>query len=59
MVRGNKVRTNKYKLEYIISILGVYIRQKWKLAADNISTHMGNINGEKFRMNYISINHLV
>ena len=59
MVCTNKIRINKYKSEYIINISGVYIRQKWKLTANNISIQMGNINGEKFRMNYINVNYLV
>ena len=29
------------------------------LQASNIGTKMGNINGGKFRMNYINVNHLV
>ena len=59
MICAYKIRMNKYKSEYIIKHLGVYIRQKWKLTADNISTKMGDINGEKIRMNYIKVNHLV
>ena len=27
--------------------------------ADSIGAQMGNINGERFRMNYINVNHLV
>ena len=59
MICANKIRMNKYKSEYIIKLVGAHIHQKWKLTADNISTKMGNINGGKFRMNYINVNHLV
>ena len=59
MVRGNKIRINKYKSEYIIKIVGVYICQKCHLTVNSIGTKMGNINREKFRMNYINANHLV
>ena len=59
MVRGDKILINKYKSEYIIKLVGFYICQKWHLTVDNISSKMGNINGEKFRMNYINVNHLV
>ena len=46
MVHANKIRINKYKSEFIIKLVGAYIRQKCNLAVDNISTKMGNINGE-------------
>ena len=59
MVRANKIRIDKYKLEYITKLVGVYIRQKWIFTDTNISTKMGNINGETSRMNYIHVNHLV
>ena len=59
MIRANKIRINKYKSENIIKLVGFYIRQKWTLTANNISTKMGNINGEIFKMNYINVNHLV
>ena len=59
MICANKIRINKYKSEYIINIFGVYIHQKWRSMVDNISAKMGNINGEKFRINYINVNHLV
>ena len=36
---------NKYKLEYIIKLVGAYIRQKWHLTVDSIGTKIGNING--------------
>ena len=50
---------NTYKLEYIIKLVGVYLRQKWHFMVDSIGTKLGNINGEKCRMNYINVNHLV
>ena len=59
MVRANEIRINKYKSEYIITLVGVYIRQKWYFTVVSIGTKMDNINGGKFRMNYISVNHLV
>ena len=59
MVHANKIRINKYKSEYIIYRVGVYIRQKCILTRMNISTKMGNINEEKCRINYINVNHLV
>ena len=59
MVRANKIWIDKYKWEYIIKLIGVYIRQKCILTQINIGTKMGNINGEKFRMNYINVKHLV
>ena len=46
MVRGNKIRINKYKSEYIIKLLSVYICQKWHLIVDSIGTKMGNITGK-------------
>ena len=48
MVPANKICIDKYKLEYITKILGVYIRQKCILTVENISTKMGNINGKFF-----------
>ena len=59
MVRGNKIRINKYKLEYIIKLVGIYICQKWHFTFHSIGSKMGNINVENFRMNYINVNHLV
>ena len=59
MVRANKTRINKYKSEYIIKLVRVYVFQERNLTADNINTKMGNINGGEIRMNYININHLV
>ena len=59
MVLANKTRINKYKPEYIIKLVGVYIRQKWHLMVDSIGTKMGNITGEKLRINYINVKHLV
>ena len=59
MIRANKIRINKYKSEYIMKLVGVYIRQKLHLTADSIGTKMGDINRENFRMHYTSINHLV
>ena len=47
MVCATKLRTNKYKSEFIIKLVGVYIHQKCILKVDNISTKMGNINGEQ------------
>ena len=58
MVHANKIQIAKYKSEYIIKLIGVYIRQKCTLAVDNISTKMSNVNGENFKTNYININHL-
>ena len=46
MVRANKIRINKYKSEYIIKLVGVYIRQKGHLTVNSIGIKMGNINGE-------------
>ena len=46
MVRANKIRINKYKSDYIINLVGVYIHQKRHLTVDSIGTEMGNINGE-------------
>ena len=59
MVRANKIRINKYKSEYIIKLVGVYICQMWHLMVDRISSKMGNINEETIRINYINVNHLV
>ena len=59
MVRANKIRINKYKSEYIIKLIGIYIRQKRHLTVNSISTKMGDINGENFKMNYTKVNHLV
>ena len=59
MVRATKIRTNKYKSEYIIKLVGIYIHQKCILTREFIGTKMGNINGEIFRINYINVNHLV
>ena len=59
MVHANKIQIDKYKSEYIIKLVGVYIRQKCILTQINIGTKMGNISGEKFRINYINVNHLV
>ena len=59
MVRANKIRINKYKLEYIIKLVGVYIRQTCHLTADSIGKKMGNIYGETCWMNYINVKHLV
>ena len=47
MVRATKIRINKYKSEYIIKLVGIYIRQKYILTVENISTKMGNINWAK------------
>ena len=58
MVCANKIRINKYKSEYIIKLVGVCIRQKWHFMADSVSTKLDNINGVKFRMNSINVNHL-
>ena len=49
MVHANKIRINKYKSEYIKELVGVYIHQKCILTVDNISTKMGNVNGENLR----------
>ena len=59
MVCATKIQINKNKSEYIIKLIGVYIRQKCFLTANIISTKMGNINWDKFRINYINVNHLV
>ena len=59
MVRANKIQIDKYKSEYIIKLVGVYIRQKCIWTPINIRTKMGNINWENFRMNYMNVNHLV
>ena len=59
MVRANIIRINKYKSEYIIKLIGVYIRQKWYLVADSIDARLCNINGEIFRMNYTNVNNIV
>ena len=59
MIRANKIRINKYKSEYIIKFVGVYIRQKLHLTVVSIGTQMGNINGKKLRMNYINVKYLV
>ena len=59
MVHANKIGMNKHKSEFIIKLVGVYIRQKCNLIVNNISTKMCNINGGKFRINYIHVNHLV
>ena len=45
MVHANKIQIKKYKSEYIIKLVGVYIRQKWHLMVDSIGTEMGNIHG--------------
>ena len=59
MIHATKIRINKYKSEYIIKLIGVYINKKWQLTVHNISTKISNINGENLRMNYININNLV
>ena len=59
MVRANKIRIDEYKSEYIIKLVGIYIREKCILTCINIGTKIGNKNGETFRMNYINVNHLV
>ena len=41
---ANKIRINKYKWEYIIKLVGVYIRQKLHLTVDSMSTKIVNIN---------------
>ena len=43
MIHANEIRINKYKSKYIIQIIGVYIHQKRKLTANNISTKTANI----------------
>ena len=55
---ANKFRNSKYKSEYIIKLVGVYICQKWHLMANSISKKMGIINGKEIGMNYINVNHL-
>ena len=47
MVRATKIQINKYKSEYIVKLVVVYIRQKCILTVKNISTKMGNINWAK------------
>ena len=59
MVCANKIRINKYKLGYIIKLVGVFIPQKRHLTLDSIGIKMGNINGGEIRMNYINVKHLV
>ena len=59
MIHTTKIQINKYKSEYIIKLVGVYINKKSRSTVDNISTQMGNIHGENVRMNYINVNHLV
>ena len=59
MVCANKVRIDKYKSEYTIQLVEIYIRQKCILTQINIRTRMGNINGGNFRMNYTNMIHLV
>ena len=59
MVHSNKIRIDKYKPEYIIKLVGVYIRQKLHLMVDSIGTKMCNLHREPFRMSYINVNHLV
>ena len=36
MIRADKTRINKYKSEYIIKLVGVYINKKWRSMANNI-----------------------
>ena len=59
MVSGNKIRINEYKSEYTTKLIGVYILQKLHLMVNSISTELGKINGGKFRMNYINVNHFI
>ena len=46
MVRANKIGILKCKPEYIIKLVGVYIRQKLHLMVVSIGTELGNINRE-------------
>ena len=59
MVRATKIRINKYKSEYIIKLVGIYICQKCILTSFNVGSKMGNITGGKIMINYINVNHLV
>ena len=44
MIHATKIRINKYKSEYIIKLIEMYIHQNCILTFKNIITKMGNIN---------------
>ena len=49
MIRANKIRINKYKSEYIIELVGVYINKNRISMVENMSTKMGDINWAKMQ----------
>ena len=44
MVHANKIWITKYKPEYIIKRVGIYMRQKWILRVDSITIEVNDIN---------------
>ena len=53
------IRFRQKTPDYLIKLVGTYIRQKWILMVDSIRTKLNNINWTYLTMIYVNVQHLV